>query len=317
MRVIILALLASILGCSAPSLLIKPVFEADRFDESVVRAGSSAKIVVIPVDGLIANARSPGLLSAGENKLDVFTQQLERAAKDSAVKAVVLRINSPGGTVTGSDAMYEIARRFREESDKPVVASIQEVGASGGYYVALAADEIVSQPTSVVGSIGVIFNTFEFSGAMAMLGVRAEAIKSGELKDMASPFHALSPREREVMQTLVNEYFDRFRSLVASRRGLDSERLAAVTDGRVFSGQQGLNAGLIDRLGTLDDAIDRAAERAGVKSPRVVMYHRPYGPRGSIYASADAVDADPRTLRIELPGVSNFMPSGFYYLWRP
>lgn len=306
-----------LVGCSAPSLLIKPVFDAERFDESVVRAGSSAKIVVISVDGLIANARAPGLLSAGENKLDVFTQQLERAAKDSAVKAVVLRINSPGGTVTGSDAMYEIARRFREESDKPVVASIQEVGASGGYYVSLAADEIVSQPTSVVGSIGVIFNTFEFSGAMAMLGVRAEAIKSGELKDMASPFHELSPREREVMQTLVNEYFDRFRSLVAARRGLDSERLAAVTDGRVFSGQQGLNVGLVDRLGTLDDAIDRAAELAGVKSPRVVMYHRPYGPRGSIYASANAIDAEARTLRIELPGVSDFMPSGFYYLWRP
>ncbi|HMO27362.1 MAG TPA: signal peptide peptidase SppA [Tepidisphaeraceae bacterium] len=304
-----------LLGCAPPALLIRPVFDADRLEEITVDRGGGAKIAVIPIDGMIANARGFNPLGPGENRLALFQQQLDRAARDSAVKAVVLRINSPGGTVTGSDAIYELVRRFREKSGKPVVASIQEVGASGAYYVALASDEIHAQPTSVVGSIGVIFNAVSIEGSLRMLGVRTEAIKSGQMKDMGSPFHNLTEDERGIMQAMVDEYFGRFESLVANHRKLNGARLTAVTDGRVFSGAQGLEHGLIDQLGTLDDSIDRARSLASVPKARAVMYRRPYSPGGSVYANAG--DVAPRATQINLIETDLLMPSGFYYVWRP
>src|SRR5439155_5155633 len=172
-----------------------------------------------------------------ENPLSVFTQQLEAAEKDSAVKAVVLRVNSPGGTVTTSDAIYQMLLRFRTKTHKPVVASMQEVAASGAYYVSCAADRIMAQPTTVVGSIGVIFNTFSFSGTMDKIGASSVAIKSGPLKDMGSPFKPLSFEEKQVMQAMVDEYYARFVNVVTTNRSIrDPETVRLTTDGRVFSG---------------------------------------------------------------------------------
>jgi protease-4 len=133
-----------------------------------------------------------------ENKVSLFEQELERAAKDPAVKAVVLRVNSPGGTVTASDIMYESVLRFKRETKKPVVAALQDVAASGAYYIACGSDKIVAHPASVVGSIGVIFSTFTFEGTLANIGAKSEAIKSGPLKDMGSPFRSLDPRARDL-----------------------------------------------------------------------------------------------------------------------
>jgi protease-4 len=314
-RLLMLVLVSSLLGCAPPALLIRPVFDADRLEEITVDRGSGSKIAVVPVEGMIANTRGFNPLGPGENKLSLLQQQLDRAAGDRSVRAVVLRINSPGGTVTGSDAIYELVRRFREKTGKPIVASVQEVGASGAYYIALASDEIFAQPTSVVGSIGVIFNAVSIEGSLRMLGVRTEAIKSGQMKDMGSPFHNLTNDERVIMQALVDEYFERFESLVAKHRKLEGKKLDAVTDGRVFSGAQGLERGLIDQLGTLDDAIDRARTLASVPKARAVMYRRPYAPGGSVYASAG--DVTPRSTQINLIETDLLMPSGFYYVWRP
>ena len=138
-------------GCGMPSLLITPVMRSNDLEEIEVQRGKgNSKIAVIPIEGLLANARSPGLIQDGDNKISILTQELDKASRDSEVKAIVLRVNSPGGTVTGSDNMYELLRRFREKTGKPIVASVQEVGASGGYYVSCSADKIVASPTSVV-----------------------------------------------------------------------------------------------------------------------------------------------------------------------
>src|SRR4051794_13288212 len=206
-----LALLVT--GCGAPSFLVTPVANSNRLEEQTLKAGkggSGPKGALIEVEGMLANAQSGGLLQATENPVSRFSQQMDRAAADEQVKAVVLRVNSPGGTVTGSDTMYGIVKRFRERTHKPVVASTQEVAASGAYYVSLASDKIYAQPTSVVGSIGVIFNTVDFEGTLAKLGVTSNAVKSGTLKDMGSPFKSLSKDERAVMQDMVDEYFARF-----------------------------------------------------------------------------------------------------------
>lgn len=321
---IALLLLLLVGGCGAPSLLITPVSNrTDLVEEEVqpAKGWTRSKIVIIPLEGMIINAQKTGLLEPGENAVSLLTQQLQRAQNDDSVKAVVLRLNSSGGTVTSSETIYRLVRDFRKRTGKPVIASIQEVAASGAYYIACGTDQIVAQPTSVVGSIGVIFTTFDVVGTMDKIGVRTYTIKSGQLKDMGSPFKALTPAERQVIQDLIDQYFVRFRSTVQTQRKLSDDQTVTVTDGRVFSGEQAMALKLVDRLGTLEDALDLARERANARGARAVLYLRPYGYGGSIYASNQlpAPEAKGGTT-LNIPGFREMLPAlpaGFYYLWQP
>ena len=307
-----------------PSLLIKPVANTSELEEVEVQkppGRGGGKIAIIEVEGMLVNARSGGGLlgfGAEENTLSLFTQQLEAAERDSSVKAVVLRINSPGGTVTCSDTMYQMVKQFRARTKKPVIANTQEVAASGGYYVACACDQIVAHPTSVIGSIGVIFETFEFSGAMSKLGITSTAIKSGPLKDMGSPFKPLDARAERVMQGMIDEYYLRFVNILRENRKITDERvMATATDGRVFSGEQALTMGLVDRTGLLPDALNLAREMSNSPGAKAVMYKRPYGYSGSIYADTSIQPLRDNVMRIELPDSAMTRPTGFYYLWTP
>jgi protease-4 len=315
-------------GCGVPSFLITPVSSSTKLQERVVQKGkgfSSDKIAIIEVEGMLMNARAGGFLQPQENKVSLFTQQMRAAAKDPAVKAVVLRINSPGGTVTSSDTMYETVKEFRRVTKKPVIASTQEVAASGGYYVACAADEIVAHPTSVVGSVGVLFQTMEFQGALSKLGVRAESIKSGPLKDMGSPFKPLGEDEREVMQEMVDEYFQRFVEVVTTNRKVKEppptlpldDDYDGVFSGRVFSGKRAVELGLADRTGRLEDAVKLARQKGKASGAKVILYRRPYGYGGSIYARSEIPQPRANVLQLELPESRVFLTSGFYYLWEP
>ena len=308
-------------GCGVGSFLVTPVQNANVLTETVAQPGKSRwksdKIALIEVEGMLINSKNSTLLGTSENPLSLFAQQLNQAAKDEDVKAVVLRINSPGGTVSSSDAMYELIQRFRAKTKKPVIASMQEVAASGGYYVALASDRIVAQPTSVVGSIGVIFTSFNFGGTLSKIGAQAESIKSGPLKDMGSMYKQLTPEERAVMQSMVDEYYKRFVAVVQKHRHIsDPATLKLTTDGRVFSGARGKELGLIDDLGLLEDAIATAKKMAKAPDAKVVMYKRPYGYKGSIYASDEAPIPQATVHKLELPG-GPMLPGGFYYLWNP
>jgi len=322
-------------GCGAPSFLITPISSSTRLQERVVQSGTSAdKVAIVEVEGMLMNARVGGFLQAQENKVSLFTQQMRAAARDKAVKAVVLRVSSPGGTVTASDTMYEILKEFRRKTGKPVIAATQEVCASGAYYVCCGADKSVAQPTSVVGSIGVLMSTMEFEGALAKLGVRADAIKSGPLKDMGSPYRAMGEPERQVMQEMVDEYFNRFLDVVSSNRPIQEARPSlplpedyhGVYSGRVFSGARAVELGLADQAGRLDDAITMAKQMGKAKGAKVIMYKRPYGYGGSIYASGDSAprleaqsgaQSNVSILQLELPNSRLLLPSGFYYLWEP
>lgn len=305
-------------GCSIPTFLVQPVSSSTELKEETVQEGTgSGKILIVEVEGMLLNARTGGILQPKENDVSLFTQELAKAATDADVKAVVLRVNSPGGTVAASDAMYEQLLRFKKKSGKPVVASAQDIMASGAYYVSCGADKIVAQRTSVVGSIGVIFETFDFSGSMDKIGARTKAIKSGEMKDMGSPFKPLLPREEQIMQAMVNEFFVRFKSVVTAGRGLEGDKLTTVSDGRVFTGTDALTLGLVDQNGTLDDAIDLARQLGKSPHAPAVIYRRPYGYGGSIYAHAQNPQPQTSVLQLNIGPQEAFLPAGFYYLWRP
>lgn len=313
-----LILLVLLCGC-VPSFLVTPVQNVNKLEEVTVEKGTGgAKVAMIEVEGLLINARVGGFLQPQENKLSLFTEQLERAEKDSAVKAVVLRVNSPGGTVSCSDAMYEMLKAFKAKTRKPVVACAQEVMASGAFYVSSGCDSIVAQPTSVVGSIGVIFETFEVSETMTMLGIRSNTIKSGPMKDSGSPFRPMNPEDRAVMQSMIDEYYNRFVAVVQDKAHIkDGTKLKIATDGRVFTGMQAKEIGLVDQLGYLPDAIKLAQAKAGVSNARVVMYKRPLGYHGSIYADTNAPVPQTNGLQLSLPESTALLPRGFYYLWQP
>jgi protease IV len=321
MKMLFTLLLLCILPGCMPSFLITPVSSNQSLREVTAEEGSGGKkIVIIEVEGMLLNARTGGFLQAQENDVSLFAQQLKKAEKDPAVKAIVLRINSPGGTVSASDLMYDEILRFKARTKKVVVASAQDIAASGAYYVACAADKVVVQPTSVIGSIGVIFNTFDISGSMEKIGAKTNVIKSGPLKDMASPFKPMDDNERAVMQGMVNEYYARFKSIVQSNRKLDDTTLAAVSDGRVFTGSRAVELHLADQAGLLPDAIQLARDLANAPGARVILYKRPYGYSGSIYAHSQ--EEPPKAEITQLNQLNllpprTFLPTGFYYLWNP
>jgi protease-4 len=320
-------------GCGMPSLLITPVGNTNTIEETEVQPGKGiggGKIAIVEVEGMLMNARTGGILQAAENPVSKFAQQMDKAERDASVKAIVLRVNSPGGTVTSSDTMYDIVQRFKEKTKKPVVTSAQEVMASGGYYVACASDKIVVQPTSVVGSIGVMFETVQVKGTLDKLGITTKAIKSGSLKDLGSPFKLLRDDEEKVMQVMIDEYFERFITIVRKHRQVSESPASELAEynkrgyegvysGRVFSGAKAVDLGLADQTGSLEDALDLARKLSKSPNAKAVIYRRPYGYSGSIYASGDVPPPTANTpaIQLSLPESVTPLPTGFYYLWRP
>ena len=279
-------------GCGQNTgYLITPVPLNEKLAESVVQSDcvwpETAKIAIIDVEGLLINERGGGFFGSGENPVEQFAEKLDMAACDKQVKAVLLRVNSPGGTVAASQIMYEALRRFRDKTHKPVYAHILDLGASGGYYVACGAEKISAQSTSITGSIGVLIQTVSFSGTMVKLGIKAEAIKSGPMKDMASPLRVMSAEDRKVLQAMVDEFYAQFLKVVGeNRKNLQPERIKELADGRVYTGQQALALGLVDQVCTLEDSLAAVKKAAGLARAKVIMYHRPLGGKNNVYSEA-------------------------------
>jgi protease IV len=287
--------------------------------------GAKRKIALIDVRGLLVDANRFDLLGAGINPVDRFVAQLGLAENDDNVKAIIVRITSPGGTVTASDIMHQELIRFREVSGKPVVASLGEVAASGGYYLAIGADRIVAEPTSITGSIGVIMPTLNLSEGLGRIGIHSRSIKSGANKDLANPLEPIRDAHYEVLQGLVDEYYARFRGLVVTRRpGIQEADLDAATDGRVFSGARAVSLGLADEVGGVREAFNAAKQLAGLDAAALVKYADPSRPARSAY-TVSPTDA-PRAssgpgISVELGSLFSLSgageTSGVYYLWMP
>ena len=225
-------------------------------------------IAIVRVQGTIMSGPAPSPWTTGAYSERII-EDLKRAEEDRSVKAIILWINSPGGSVVGSDEIYRALRRIT----KPVVALMSEVAASGGYYVACGTDYIVANPNTLTGSIGVVTVIPNAAQLFNELGIEAVILRSAPRKAEGSIFEKLSPEAREILQHLIDEAFTTFIQVVAEGRGLDSERVRTLADGRVYSGQQALQLGLIDALGNLKEAIDKAKELGGIKGePRLIDY---------------------------------------------
>jgi protease-4 len=221
--------------------------------------GSGARVGIYELRGLILDSQP-------------VIRKLEKLARSRSIKAIVLRIESPGGGVAASQEIYEAVKKIRERG-KPVVVSMGSVAASGGYYVACAADSIIANPGTTTGSIGVILEVPNIQKLLDKVGVRFQIIKSGKFKDIGSPYRDMRPEERRYLQEFVDDAFQQFVSVVSEARKLTREKVLAIADGRILTGKQALEAGLVDRLGDLQDAVDMAWRMAGMKGkPRVYRF---------------------------------------------
>ncbi len=280
------------------------------------------KVAIITLSGEITGDERPKLLSMGQSSSVLWIKdQLKKAEADRAVRAVVLRIDSPGGDVTASDIIYREIKMFKERRKIPVLASIMDMGASGGYYVALSADRIYAHPTSVTGSIGVMARIPEIDKMGQKIGVEMRVIKSGEHKDLGSIWRAFAPGEQDILQNLIQQMYERFVGIVAENRpGLDVNAVRALADGRVYTAQQAKANGLIDDVKYLDQVIDLAKAQAGMKDAAVVMYKRPNSYRGNIYAQSDSPEAK-TSMTGDLFGlgsmVQEFKEPAIQYMWKP
>lgn len=269
--VLLVACSALLAGCGARSSFFGG---PDPFGEETVFGAGRSKAVLINVNGVIDNRPKSGLFRERPGMVQEVVAQLRLAAEDPDVKAVIVAIDSPGGGVTASDVLYHELMRHRERTGQKVVALMMDTAASGGYYTALAADRIVAHPSTVTGSIGVIFLRPEVAGLMDKIGVRAVVSKSGEHKDMGSPFREGTDEERALFQSIIADMNGRFQGLVRERRPASHGHEAAFADARILTARQALAAGLVDRIGYFEDALAEAASLTGTSDLRVVTYRR-------------------------------------------
>lgn len=287
-------------------------------EEHKVSGSGKDKVLLMDISGVISSENKDGFYSS-PGMLATVKEELERATKDDHVKAVVLRINSPGGTVTASDIIYHELKRFKANRKIPIVASIMDVGASGGYYIAAAADNVLAHPSSVTGSIGVIMLTVNARGLLEKVGVETNAVTSGPRKDMGSPFRAMLPEERAIFQGVIDGFYQRFLQVVGEGRpGLNGETIKRLADGRIYSGDQAKAAGLVDDIGYLEDAIDLVKKKAGLTEAKVVTYRRPGEYQNNVYSRLTAPTPSLANLaNIDLLSVVRGGSPQFMYLWMP
>jgi len=272
------------------------------------------KIALIDVDGVITASPSVWMPRSGAAVADV-REKLKRAAEDRRVVAVVLRINSPGGEVTASDMIHQDILRFKKETGRPVVAMLMGLATSGGYYIATAADVIVASPTTVTGSVGVIMQFVSVEDLFDKIGVEAEVVKSGAMKDIASPLRRMTAEERRILRGINESMFERFIAVVHESRPVTEADLQTIRDGRILSADQAVALHLADRTGYLDDALRIARIRAGVGGADVVLY-RPFPHyNANIYASAFPARGGVLEHALEL--LLKQQGAAFLYLWEP
>lgn len=244
------------------------------WQEHVLQGEGFEKVAVLQVRGEIISEADPGGFSGGA-VAEQLVSQLRQAAEDDSVKAVVLRINTPGGSVVASNAIAEEIEAVRA-TGKPVLASLGEVAASGGYLISAPTDRIISDPATITGSIGVIMVLLNLEDATGKLGIDPVVLKAGRFKDMGSSFRDLTSRERQMFQDLLDEAHTDFKDVVMAGRDLSQQEVDEVADGRIFSGRTAEQLDLVDELGGFDDALEAAKEMADLEDALVVEYSAPF-----------------------------------------
>ncbi|MDH5763701.1 MAG: signal peptide peptidase SppA [Nitrospinota bacterium] len=289
------------------------------FKEKTVSGEGANKVVVIDIKGMISNEKQVSALGAQieVGMVDRVREALKKAEEDDDVKGLILRINTPGGTVTSSDIIYHEIKLFKERKRIKVYAIVMDLAASGGYYIAQAADRIIVHPTSLTGSIGVIALKMNLKGLMDKVGVDFEVVKSGDHKDFLSPFRPLTENERRVFQETIDELHRRFVATIEeNRKDLNAEEINKLADGRIYTSRQALEARLVDQIAYMDEAEDFIKKDLGLDKIRLVVYHRAGQYKSNVYSS----QIPPSTINLNLINL-NFIPKtpepNFMYLWMP
>lgn len=232
-------------------------------------------VALIRIEGMILSGQSGFSPFGGWAGSDDVVKQIEKASEDKSAKAVLLRVNSPGGSAAASQEIYNAVTRAKK-AGKPVIVSMADVAASGGYYVSCPADVIFADPATVTGSIGVIAMHEDLSGLLKKIGVETETIKSGKLKDMGAPTGPLSDEARQVYRRYINQVFVQFVNAVAEGRGMKRDAVLALADGRIYTGEEASKNGLVDEIGGLQEAVLEAGKRGGIKGkPELKRYGAP------------------------------------------
>jgi protease-4 len=247
---------------------VMTVSAGGQVNKTVIRQGGAHRVAHIDLEGIITGSESHGR----ESMVDEFHNLVNAALADSSIKAIVVRIQSPGGEVTASDRLHRILKQA--DASKPVIAYLDTIAASGGYYAACGTRHIISHPSTFTGSIGVIMQSVKYRELSEKIGISMEVYKSGELKDILSGSRETSAEEAKLIDTLVQETYTRFLEVVAENRGrsVDDLRGSPMTDGRIFSGAQALAADMVDQNGFIEDAYDHAMSLAGVSNATIVHF---------------------------------------------
>jgi len=316
---IIIAITALVLsGCATPKIKI---FSDTSFplQEFTLQGKAKEKILLINIQGIISTKPNERLLRTFPSMVEEIVSQLRLAEKDPNIKAVLLKIESPGGSSTASDILYHEIMAYKEKTNVKIAVIMMGVAASGGYYVSLPADYILAHPTTITGSIGVILIQPKVVGLMEKVGLEVETNTSGTNKDMGSPFRPSTTAEKKIFQGITDGLGRRFLELVAQHRDLEPSALKAASTARVYLAEEAKQLGLIDAVGYLSDAIKQTQKMADLPdNVRVVTYRRSAYPDDNLYNTATTQwEGDSKALfDLGLPELTS-MPAGFYYLWAP
>lgn len=300
-------------GCS-PQVNVFPDPRAP-LQEAILSGSGPDKVLVIPIIGVINDSPRFGFFADRPSVVEETVIALDMARKDPLVKAVLLKIDSPGGSVTGSDILHREILRFKQDTGKTVTTLMMGMAASGGYYTAVASDYIIAHPTTITGSIGVIFYTVNMEGLLTRFGVQMDPIKSGPHKDMGSPFRSVSEKEREIFYSMIDELNDGFiKAIQNGRPNLTETQVRKLADGRIYTAKQALKHQMIDYIGYAKDAIRITKEKANLPDhARVVIYRRRIPTNDTVYNNSVT------KYRLS-PGLEQipFVPrTGFYFIWEP
>ena len=315
LRLIVFFLAIIITGCATinfgPSL--------GELKEVTIEGEGPEKILLVNVDGVINNQKdrtfSGNTLRLG--MVEKIKSIVEKAEKDEEIKALLIKINSPGGTVTASDIILHLLKTYKESSNVRIYIQVMDLAASGGYYIALAGDEIIAHPTSLIGSIGVIALKVNLQELMAKIGVSWEIVKSGDKKDFMSPFRSFTKEERELFQGAIDKLHNRFVTLIAKNRStLDISQVRPLADGRVFDAEQAKDLKLIDHIGYVTDTINRIKSDLSNFNLKLVTYHRNNDFQGNIYSQFQKPTSF-NLINLDLGFNPNVLSPYFLYMWSP
>ena len=304
------------ISCSLPSITLFPRSN-QALEEYTLEGSGKDKILVMSIDGTISGKGRRTIMGSRPSMIQQVAAYLHRAETDPGIKALLIKVNTPGGTVTASDIIYNEIKGYKQRTGVKIIVAMMGMATSGGYYVSLPADKIMAHPTTVTGSIGVIFMHPNVSALMEKMGVAMHVNTSGPDKDMGSPYRPTTEEEQALFQELTDKLAQRFIGLVVEHRKLTVDQRDTIATARVFLADEAKRLGLVDEIGYLSDAVALTKRTAGLADDTSVIAYRRFKPKDdTIYNPA--VETTEGELDAAVPFLSQMAAvgeTGFYYIW--